>query len=618
MRPKDRCFFERSKLVACLLLLACAIFPRGMCSADNILDTLGANHVISFEGDWRGSMGNGMLLDAKGGTQISDGVEGKALSLGPGEYLVLDARQLVSSSEGTIEFWVRPHWTQGDTNSHTFASLGWSDGRGGYFTVTRGWWEPTGSAQSFFIFNNQDSMDIYEQLLYSTSEWTHFACVWKTGAPAYVKFYVNGSLLGELTPASLGTYPVSGPFFLGTDTGCSAYSQGRYADSDFDELASFDRALDDGQIMSIYNAQNPNPAHYPQIGPDGFMLETRAIFDEDKGWMTAQGAQETIRRIKAAGFNAYVPCIWHGSGTRYPSALAPPEPGVSFPGDDPLANLIKIAHDNGIKVYPWFTVTLRQLDFFSDFYGPGTPPEAFDLQRPGFRKFIEDLIVDVATRYDIDGINLDYIRAMGLCSCEYCQKAYLSAMGRNLSDDVSQAPSDTDLPPYLQQWVDQCVQALVTDVFSRIKNIKPGLCLSVDDHPLPVPDRQGRQSVKWANSGLVDQVFDMDYTDPPNSENHNLMRAQFNDPTKFVELLSNYYTAGETVLPTSADVVSAKIDRARRRWGDGIGLYLYSMLTDEQVSSLGGKIFNSPARPRSCSLDGVIVPPANFKLKTGN
>jgi hypothetical protein len=617
-------FAARGSVPFACALFAYLIFSCSPCNAADILQILGATHVLGFEGsDLAGSMEKGMLLSQKGGALISGGVIGQALSLGPGEYVALDARKLVNSPAGTIEFWVRPHWAPDEYNSHTFISFSWADGLGGYFSVSKGWWEPTYSLQTFYIHNNEKSLDIYRQLLYANSEsgncqWTHFACVWNMAEPRFIRFYVNGFKVDELTaPLPNADYPVSGPLFLGTDMGCPAYSEGRYADSDFDEIASFNRALTDDEVLSIYDAQNPNPALYPPVGSNGFALETRAIFDEGTGWMTEQGAQETIRRIKAAGFNVYVPCVWHGAGTRYPSALAPAEPGLNLTGVDPLARLIGIAHQNGIKVHPWFTVTLREIGFYPEFFGPGTPPSAFDVQRPGFRKFIAGVIANVAGRYDVDGINLDYLRTMGFCSCSYCQKAYSETMGCSLSKNISEASAGDGLPPSLQLWVDQGVELLVEEISSQIKSIKPGLCLSVDAHPVPSPDAEGQQPVPWTNGGLIDLVFDMDYDDPPDFENHNLMRAQFNDPARFIELLANCVEgAGNAVYPVSTDVVSLWVDHARRRWGDGFGLYLYSMLSDAQISALGKKLHKAPAIPGNCCLGSAIPTRTDINLNT--
>ena len=196
-----------------------------------------------------------------------------------------------------------------------------------------------------------------------------------------------------------------------------------------------------------------------------------------------------------------------------------------------------------------------------------TPEDAFDLQRPEFRKFITDLMVDVARRYDVDGINLDYIRTMGICRCEPCKKTYESLTGRNLIDDIALSPAGGNLEPHLQQWVDQAVASIVRDVSGRVRAIKPGICLSVDGHPQSGPNPEGRREIAWANNGLVDLVYNMDYSDPPDWEGYNLMLSRFDDPSKFMELLSNYSMAGGAPLPADAPTVSRNIDRARRRWG---------------------------------------------------
>ncbi len=76
------------------------------------------------------------------------------------------------------------------------------------------------------------------------------------------------------------------------------------------------------------------------------IFETRAIFDEGLGWITEEGARKTIQRIKKAGFNVYIPCVWHGRGTRYPSTLAPIDVRIKSTSEDPLHRLIKISHES--------------------------------------------------------------------------------------------------------------------------------------------------------------------------------------------------------------------------------------------------------------------------------
>ncbi len=548
--------------------------------------------------------GKDCLIEQHGGQAISEGVSGKALSLSSGDCLVLNAAKLINSAQGSLGFWVRPHWSLNDARSHTLASFTWADGNNAYFAISRGWWEPAGSPFTYFIFNNMDYAHVEKQVRFNPAGWTQLMCVWKVGKPGFVRLYVNGFKVDENTRISSVPHIPPEKLYFGNDQG-SPMASGRSADCDISALGSYGLALNDDQVLKIYLAQNPAAAQPQQTGTDGAMIEKRAIFDEGVGWTDEKIAAKTIQRIKAAGFNIYVPCIWHGNGARVPTDLAPVEPGRTFAGD-PLAKLIKIAHANGVQVHPWFTVALRQRDFLEDYYGPETPASAFDLHRPAFRDFITGLILDVARRYDIDGVNLDYIRTMGICQCDFCRIRYKRVTGRDLLSDIAQSGA---LEPHLQQWVDQDVQAIVAGVRNSLKSFKPQLCLSVDGHPGMSPNPEGREDRVWSNDGLVDIVFDMNYGNPPDFENYDLMQSGFTDPRKLIPLLADYVQSGSTLSPKDPAVLSETVAYTRQRWGYGVAIYLYSMLSDQQIDRLANGAFKVRAKPSR-----TIFPPSS-KLK---
>lgn len=103
----------------------------------------------------------------------------------------------------------------------------------------------------------------------------------------------------------------------------------------------------------------------------------RIIFEEDVlAWTTKQGVDELLMRIKTAGFNAFSPVVWHGRGTTWPSIFAEWDYWLkAYPkqGYDPLKYLIDRAHELGIEVHPWFTLTLREGEFLPQFAPSGTP-----------------------------------------------------------------------------------------------------------------------------------------------------------------------------------------------------------------------------------------------------
>lgn len=319
--------------------------------------------------------------------------------------------------------------------------------------------------------------------------------------------------------------------------------------------------------------------------------EFRAIFDEGTGWATRSGAEETIKRVHSAGFNAYMPCIWHGRGSRFNSKVAPSEKGLENNKEDALSFLVEEAHKKKLEIHPWFCVALRQRDFLFDYYdADSTPNKAFDIHRLAFQKFILNLIVDVVKRYDVDGINLDYIRSMGICTCDYCKKEYRKVYGRNLLIDLKASGNLIHLEPHLQNWQDTAIESIVKQVSAECRKIKDNIKISVCGRPrLPNEplNNQGRQEIKWANSGLVDIIFNIDYKNEPDFSRYASIRNQLENDSIILMLLGNYQkTISEKIVSINAKTLVRNISELRQRWSDGFGVYIYSMLDKEQTDAL--------------------------------
>jgi hypothetical protein len=539
---------------------------------------------------------DGKIRTRAGGTVIADSNWGDALRLNRGEHLTLDAPRLINRDGGAVVFWVRPHWDGADAASHTFLSFPWLDGKSGYFTLSRGWWEPAGAQLTYLIGNNQDHAHVSRHIRFDKGEWTQLACVWQRGSPGKIRLYVNGLLAAE-NKLFTGAYQPASDLILGSDGG-TPLAMGRWADADFAKIAFFRRGLSDSDIRALYERQQP-VRRGPQVAEDGAVPQTRAMFDEGIGWQTESGAREIIRRIKKAGFNVYVPCVWHGNGARYPTAYTLTERNSRSSGADPLGRLISIAHENGIQVHVWFTVALREPDFARDhpeFYDATTPSDAFDVHRPVFRSFMVGLMKDFVQRYPVDGINLDYVRTMGTCRCTFCADAYRRRYNRDLLYDDAHPQADGTLEPHLQEWHDSAVEDVVRDISHAVKSLRPACILSVDGNPQTYANREGRQEARWANAGFVDIVYDMDYAEPPDVVRHHLVMEQFRDPGKLLLLIANYDWKEGRSVPKNADSLASTVAYMRRRWGKGLGVYLYSMLSDEQVERLGKGPFGSASR----------------------
>jgi uncharacterized lipoprotein YddW (UPF0748 family) len=326
----------------------------------------------------------------------------------------------------------------------------------------------------------------------------------------------------------------------------------------------------------------------------GTFAGKRGIFDEGvEHWMTKAAADSTLERIKEAGFSVYVPCVWHGRGVSWPSRYAPWDPALGDqpgPGYDPLAYLIGKAHAMGLEVHPWFTLVLRQAELFPDLALPGKDSSgngAFDVHNARFRHTIADLVAEVVERYPVDGVNLDYVRAVILCQTEPCAQEYRQRYGRDLVRDARLLRMSATVVPTLVEYQREAVTAMVKAISGRIRDRKPAILLSIDAAPDEFPVEQGQDGIGWANSGLIDVIFKMDYGPTINVSLMESIRARLTDPDRLTLLAGNYDMLDGTARPRDAAVLQDLVVRAQQRWpGTGIALYLFGMLSNEQMRSL--------------------------------
>jgi len=338
------------------------------------------------------------------------------------------------------------------------------------------------------------------------------------------------------------------------------------------------------------------------------MGESRAIFDESLSWLTSQAAHNLCQRIKHAGFNVLMPNVWHGRGTTWPSDLAPwdshklEEMARSNSSFDPLDNLIKIANQYDIEVHPWFAVMLRQRQFFSDFYDAGTPENTFDVHRPEFRDFICNLMVECVSRYPIHGINLDYIRAGAICQSQACVADYRKATNRDLNHDRLTRGISGESGVTIAAWQERAVGDIVRRVSERVRAINPKAVVSVCAHPNhPNLLIQGQDSIKWSNEGLIDVIYAMHYEADIDWRHLKELQQRMQHPEALVVLCGNYdgLPSDKTVLTRDARAVARLLQEARAiGQNNGVGLYLYNMLSEEQINILRQTTFNATAKPR--------------------
>ena len=301
-----------------------------------------------------------------------------------------------------------------------------------------------------------------------------------------------------------------------------------------------------------------------------------------------------------AGFNTVLFQV-RGEGTvYYPSRYEPwaAEYGNTPPAFDPLAVACREAHRRGMALHAWVNVMpawrgarpptdSRQLYnahpdwFWYDQRGRRQPLGDFYISLnpclPEVRQYLVGLMREIATRYPVDGLHLDYIRfpmdhvAKGT---DYPHDKrtlaiYRSATGRRPQDDRNA----------WSRWRTDQVTQLVREIRAMQKQARPSMLLTAAcGADLDEFRRYYFQDGPfWLRSGLLDAVLVMNY----NTSTTVFRRRQ--DAWR-AATGNRMVVAGIGQYLHRSDAMTAEQIRIARQWGRGFAVFSYgSMLGDAQA-----------------------------------
>lgn len=613
--PRVAAAFRRLRRLA-LGLGAAILVAAGPAIADPIGLADGRDRIALLPFDGTGSeQGGHLTLDgaAFDRTGLSDG----ALRFGPGSSASVALEKRLSTRAGTIAFWMKP--AAEASGSQTYLTGHWSGPDNSYLALSAGWWEPTGADRLYFILSNRQQIHCSAKYRPAPGKWSFVTATWSSGESGFCRLFVNGERIAEFHGRFSGSEASAGPLLLGSDA-ATTEQRGRGFVGSMDELTLLGRAVSDDEVRTAYEAGRAGAGGADAVAGDWVDealaepaqtaaraaepdSEARMIFHENIDWaLSREKADAVIAKVKAAGFNIFMPCVWYGPGARFPSAVAPIDRRlIDRVSDkfDPLAYLIERAHAAGIEVHACITVVRRGSTLFPEFAPDGTPTDAYDIHDPAFRRFIVELAAEVVQRYPVDGINLDYIRSMGICTSARCEADYRSRFDRSLTLDLAKSKVPGMRVETLERWNYEAVTDVVKQIAARLRDIRPDILLSVDAHPLdPGLMLQGQDSVRWAQEGLIDLVVDMRYNRVLDRATMDRVYAAIGDPSHLAVMLADYDKIGDEVVARDPALLVKYVELVRAKWpGAGIGMYNLQTLSPAQGEALRSTVFQRDARP---------------------
>ena len=236
-----------------------------------------------------------------------------------------------------------------------------------------------------------------------------------------------------------------------------------------------------------------------------------------------ENVRDQMALLAEAGVNVVFPVVWSKGYTLFDSAVAEKEVGARkdprYGNRDPLAEVLFEAHRHGIEVIPWFEYGFaaghvkfpgKVLERHPDWAAIGV--DGKPVVKNGFpwmnslakepQAFLTALVVECASRYDIDGVQGDDRLPALPAEAGYdaaTAARYRKAVGTNPPQDIHDRA--------WTQWRADCLTDYLAELRSAVKAVRPHLIFSMAPGAPSWALRDYLQDQKtWVERGLVDAL----------------------------------------------------------------------------------------------------------------
>lgn len=237
----------------------------------------------------------------------------------------------------------------------------------------------------------------------------------------------------------------------------------------------------------------------------------------------------TVATFKAAGMNHIFVVVYNNARTIYPSTVMQNLTGNAimdaFAGRDPLKELIDEAHANNMKVHAWF-----EYGFASSYSASGGPilaakpgwasknsagglvvKNGFDWLNaflPEVQDFLMSLVLEVVTKYDVDGVQGD--DRLPAMPSEGGYDTYTVNMYK-AEHGGANPPTNTKDAAWLQ-WRAKKLNLFMKRMYTEVKAAKPAVKVIMSPSVYPFSLNEYLQDwPTWVDSSWVDGIIPQIY-----------------------------------------------------------------------------------------------------------
>lgn len=324
------------------------------------------------------------------------------------------------------------------------------------------------------------------------------------------------------------SYTVTPP---GTTTTVPAYDDGNHGDGGAGDLV-YGAAIPPqavGTTVSYYMAAQDASDATTISQVQSYLISTtgpveyRCIWADSWGtsFLNPSEAEELVNTCRANNINTIIPEVRKIGDAYYNSSIEPRATNISGGASyDPLGYLLQLAHDtsNGkkrLQVHAWFVMhriskgetlntshVLVQHPEYEMVRSDGSTDATTRYLDPGHPGTVEwnlSVILDCLSKYDIDGINLDYIRYPELSGAWGYNPVSVARFNAFYGKSGTPSPSDPDWA----NWRRECVSLEVKKIYVKAWKMKPNVVLTA----CTVNWGSNYTEATWPSSSAYAQVF---------------------------------------------------------------------------------------------------------------
>ncbi len=357
---------------------------------------------------------------------------------------------------------------------------------------------------------------------------------------------------------------------------------------------------------------NATPATMPALSPGPTALPAARITAANplRGvWFTLNdmGTLRDLPRLEVAvdqlarlGFTTLYPVVWNGGYAYYPSAVTQQRRLQDFTfrglqGQDPLAELIRLAQARRMQVMPWFEfgfmappsseLALRNPRWLSQKRDGSTLSEsaAGEVVRlnpfhPEVQQLLIELALEVVGTYPVEGIQLDdHFSLPNAFGYDPTTRAlYLRETGRAV-------PANPEDGAWVR-WRADKLTAFLRRLRAAVRAKRPGVLISLSPNYADFAYKLQLQDWRtWVREGLVDEVVVQLYRPDLESFTAELNRPEFQGKKL---PMSVAVMAGQRMRPTAMPLLRGKVEALRQR-GLGVAFFHYALLWEATTDPAG-------------------------------